>query len=284
MKAIVITGVSSGIGLATAKGVAGHGVHVFGSVRKAEDAERLSRELGGHFTPLRFDVTDVAAVQAAVATVREAIGNERLLGLVNNAGTVIPGPVLHQDVEAFRAQLEINLVGPFVVTQAFLPLLGTERGRTGEPGRIINISSISGQIGMPFLSGYCASKHGLEGFSESLRRELMPYGIDVHVLAPGSVATPIWTKGRAAFSEPYANTDYAEALELFRQYAVAQENIGLPPEEIAAHVWRTLTDRRPRTRRAVVPQRLFNWTLPRLLPTRLMDRFLAKQLHLDGRN
>ncbi len=190
-RAVVVTGVSSGIGNGTARVLASHGYRVFGSVRKPGDAERLSRELGGAFTPLIFDVTDAVAVERAAAVTREALDGGRLFGLVNNAGIAVPGPLLELPVSEFRRQLEVNLVSVLTVTQAFFPLLRPRGGEADGPARIVNISSIAGKLAMPFLGAYAAAKHGLEGLSDSLRRECMPYGVDVIVIDPGSVATAI---------------------------------------------------------------------------------------------
>ncbi|KSW25806.1 oxidoreductase [Pseudomonas sp. ADP] len=277
MKSVVITGVSSGIGRATAIHLAENGFHVFGSVRKAEDAESLSKRLGDTFTPLLFDVTDTAAVQVGAAIVRERLRDSTLAGLVNNAGIAVSGPFSHLPVDEYRKQLEINLVGPLIVTQAFLPLLGTERRRHGEPGRIINMSSLAGRIGIPFLGPYTVSKHGMEGFSESLRRELLFYGIDVITLGPGQIATPIWDKGEEMDITPYAGLEIAPAMQRSRDHFIAEGKRGLPAERMAEIIFEVLTERSPKARYAIIPDRLRNWTLPLLLPTRLVDRLIARQ-------
>src|ERR671922_263694 len=177
MKSVVVTGVSTGIGWGIVKVLLQKGFRVFGSVRKTQDAERLSEEFGENFVPLIFDVTDEAAVQAGARQVREQLKGETLFGLVNNAGIAVPAPLIHQDTDDFRHQLEVNLVSVLIVTKAFASLLGADRSLQGKSGRIVNISSVGGKNGGPFLGPYAASKHGLEGFSESLRRELMLYGI-----------------------------------------------------------------------------------------------------------
>ena len=164
---------------------------VYGTVRKPADAARLQTEFGSDFFPLLLDVTDESAVCSAAAQVKERLGQATLAGLVNNAGIGVGGPLLHLPLVEYRHQLEVNLVAPLLVTQVFAPLLGTDRTRQGQPGRIVNISSVNGKIGVPFVGAYVASKHGLEGMSESLRRELLLYRIDVIVIGPGSVATPI---------------------------------------------------------------------------------------------
>src|SRR5512138_3536081 len=211
MKSVVVTGVSTGIGWGIAKVLLQHGFRVFGSVRKTQDADRLSKEFGQTFVPLLFDVTDEAAVQAAARQVSEQLEGETLFGLVNNAGIAVPGPLMHLPTDDFRHQLEVNLVSVLIVTKAFLPLLGADRSLRGEPGRIVNISSTSGKHGFPFVGAYVTSKHGLEGFSETLRRELMFYGIDVIIVAPGAIATPIWDKADQVDISAYKNTEYAEA-------------------------------------------------------------------------
>ena len=159
MNAVVVTGVSSGIGLATAKLLAQRGIHVFGSVRRKPDADRTAAACGGNFTPLLFDVTDEKLIGDAAVEVRERLGGERLLGLVNNAGIAVPGPTLHLSTADFRRQIEINLTGAFAVTKSFLPLLGTDRSLGGHPGRIINVSSVGGRRGLPFMGAYVASKY-----------------------------------------------------------------------------------------------------------------------------
>jgi NAD(P)-dependent dehydrogenase (short-subunit alcohol dehydrogenase family) len=277
-RSVVITGASSGIGLGTTRVLVGKGVHVFGSVRRAEDGERLRAEFGERVTPLLFDVVDADAVRAAAVDARERLGGRTLWGLVNNAGIAIGGPLLHQPFDEVRHQLEVNVIGALAVTQAFAPLLGADRALRGVPGRIVNVSSVAGKIGGPFLGAYVASKHALEGLSESLRRELLIYGIDVIVVAPGSVATPIWDKAEAADASHYARTDYVETLARFRQGFIARGRRGFPPERVGEVIWRALSARRPRLRYAVVPQRLVNWTLPRLLPARLVDRLIASAL------
>jgi len=189
VKSIVVTGASTGIGKSTAKVLLDHGFMVFGSVRKEADGAGLRAEFGENFSPLIFDVTDEDAIRAGAASVADALGQNTLAGLVNNAGIAVAGPLEHVPIEQFRYQIEVNVLGVFSVTQAFLPLLGTDRTRQGTPGRIVNISSVAGKMAAPFIGPYAASKHALEGMSASLRRELMIYGIDVVIIGPGAVAT-----------------------------------------------------------------------------------------------
>ncbi len=280
MKSIVVTGVSTGIGRATAEFFAARGFHVFGSVRKAADAAPLAQKLGQAFTPLVFDVTDESAVHAAAAQVRAQLAGSTLAGLVNNAGIAVAGPLTHVPVAEFRQQLEVNVIGPVIVTQAFLPLLGTDPTLTGTPGRIVNIGSSAGKFGAPFVGPYVASKFALEGYSDSLRRELQFFGIDVIVVGPGHVATPIWDKAEDVDVGPYETLPIAPAMRRFRDFFIAEGKKGFPPERIAATIHHALTASRPKTRYAVVPGKLKNWTIPRLLPARVVDRALASQFGL----
>lgn len=279
-KSIVVTGVSTGIGRGIVEVLVQGGFTVFGTVRREADAAALSAEFGAAFVPLLMDVTDGAAVTRAVEQVRAALGTANLAGLVNNAGVSLVGPLLHQPLADFRTQLEVNLIAPLRVIQAFAPLLGTDRARQGGPGRIVNISSVGGKMAFPFLGTYAASKHGLEGLSEALRRELMLYGIDVIVIEPGHVITPILDKAEAEDYSQYRHTAYASSLEGFRTAFIAAGRKGMPPRRIGEAVLAALTVSSPATAYAVVHQRFKNWTLPQLLPKRLLDRLVAKQLGL----
>jgi NAD(P)-dependent dehydrogenase (short-subunit alcohol dehydrogenase family) len=279
MRSVVITGTSTGIGWGTAKVLIGRGFRVFGSVRKTSDAERLSAEFGDHFVPLLFDVTDEAAVKAAAADVRTALGGERLAGLVNNAGVAVAGPLLELPTEDFRRQIEINLVGLVVTTKAFAPLVGTDPQLKGAPGRIVNISSVGGTVAMPFLAPYNASKFAVEGLSESLRRELLPFGIDVIVIGPGAIATPIWGKADQVDVTPYANTPYATPLDRLRTYMLTMGRQGLPPEQIGEAVLQALTAAKPKVGYAVSPQPVQDW-MTRNLPKRMVDCIIGGRLGL----
>jgi NAD(P)-dependent dehydrogenase (short-subunit alcohol dehydrogenase family) len=282
MPSVVVTGVSSGIGWGTAKVLLQHGFQVFGSVRKREDADRLSAEWGEAFTPLLFDITDEQAVKLAAAMVAERLQGQTLSGLVNNAGIAVPAPLIYQPIGEYRQQLEVNLIGPLIVTQAFVGLLGADHQRKGRPGRIINISSIGGKIAGPFLGAYHASKFGMEGFSDSLRIELMVHGIDVIVVGPGAVATSIWDKAEQVDISAYRNTEYAQAVAAYRTYMIEGGRKGYAPERLGEVVWRALTTPHPPVRYgyAVVPRPFFNWIIPRLLPKRRVSAVIANHLGL----
>jgi NAD(P)-dependent dehydrogenase (short-subunit alcohol dehydrogenase family) len=257
---------------------------VFGSVRNTDDASRLQRDFGDMFVPLLFDVTDESAVRAAAARVSSMLGAETLDGLVNNAGIEVAGPLAHLTTDEFRHQLEVNLLGPFIVTKAFLPLLGTDPSRKGAPGRIVNISSTSGRIAGPFTGAYAASKFGLEGYSDSLRRELILFGTDVIVIRPGAIVTPIWQKSDTGLTERFAETPFAEALARFEQYAAQEGANGFPAAVIGEAVCHALTAKNPKARYAVVPNRLTNWIIPRLIPTRTLDKLVARFMGIKQKN
>src|ERR1700716_4220120 len=227
MQSVVITGASTGIGWATAKLLLDRGFRVFGSVRKQADAERLNSEFGANFTPPLFDVTDEAAVLAAAREVRPALGGETLFGLVNNAGIAVAGPVLELSVDQFRRQMDVNVIGPIIATQAFGPLLGSDPSLKGPKGRIVMVSSVAGKNGNPFSAAYAASKHAIEGLSESLRREMMLFGIDVIIVAPGPVKTPIWSKADVVDISGLKNFPFFPALEKVRAYVAHLNAIGL---------------------------------------------------------
>jgi NAD(P)-dependent dehydrogenase (short-subunit alcohol dehydrogenase family) len=279
MKSVVITGASTGIGWACAKLLLDKGYRVFGSVRKAADAERLGSEFGAHFTPLLFDVTDEAAVLAAAREVRTALNGETLAGLVNNAGIAVAGPVLELPADDFRRQLEVNVIGPIIATQAFAPLLGVDRSLKGPKGRIVMISSVAGRNGNPMSSAYAASKHAIEGLSESLRRELMLFGIDVIIVAPGPVKTPIWSKAEDADISRYESSPFLPALQKVRAYVAHLNAIGLPAEKIAECVLDALTLPHPKVRYQITPDPLRH-LMTAWLPKRMVDKIMAKRLGL----
>ncbi len=280
-KDVVVTGVSTGIGRGTTKVLISEGFRVFGSVRKQSDADSLQREFGDGVVPLIMDITDAGAVHQAAQKVGSMIGDRNLVGVVNNAGIVVSGPLLYLRPSEYRRQLDINMVSPLVVIQAFAPLLGTDQKRRGPAGRIVTISSTTAKVAVPLLGAYSSSKSGLEGMSDVLRRELMLFGIDVVLIEPGTVNTAMYDKGEKEDLSEFKATEYWEAVQQFQKYIVTEARTnGLSPERLGEAVHVALTTAKPKARYAVVPQRFKNWTLPRLLPTRMLDAQLAKMLGL----
>jgi NAD(P)-dependent dehydrogenase (short-subunit alcohol dehydrogenase family) len=281
MRSVVITGTSTGIGHAAAKVLLASGFRVFGSVRKQADADRLKAEFGLNFVPLKFDVTDEAAVAAAAREVRSALAGETLVGLVNNAGIAVAGPALELSIDEFRGQMEVNVIGPVIVTQAFGPLLGADRSLKGPPGRIVMISSAAGQHGNPLMAPYVMSKHAIEGFSESLRRELALFGIEVVIIGPGAVKTPIWQKAEQVDVARFSNSPYLPALERLRAFMLSLGVNGLDAEQVGELVYTALTTPKPKVRYAIVPNP-GQMLLQRLLPKRVVDGIIEKRLGLSA--
>jgi NAD(P)-dependent dehydrogenase (short-subunit alcohol dehydrogenase family) len=243
-RAAVVTGASSGIGRATALRLAADGWRVFAGVRREEDGNAL----GSRVEPLLLDVTDANSVSAAADHVAGAVGDAGLQGLVNNAGIAVAGPLELLELDEWRAQFEVNVIGLVSVTKSLLPLL-----RAGH-GRVVNISSIGGRIALPLLGPYAASKHAVEAITDSLRRELRPWGIHVAAIEPGSVATPIWDKGDAAANEKLASLPaegrglYGAAMERMGELAISEGRKGIAPDDVAKCIEHALTADKPRTR------------------------------------
>jgi NAD(P)-dependent dehydrogenase (short-subunit alcohol dehydrogenase family) len=280
MKSIVITGTSTGIGYASSKLFIENGYRVFGSVRNEADADKVSSELGRNFVPLIFDVTDEAAVKNSVKIVEDQIGDQKLSGLINNAGLGVIGTIQSLSAEQFKYQFDVNVLGVFHCCQAYLDLLGADKNRKGNPGKIINISSISGEIGMPFMSAYNMSKFGLEGFSEGIRRELLMYGIDVVVIAPGPVKTPIWKKiNQKDEVKRYDNSDFRESVSRAMKMTEKMEQAGCEPSVIAERALSIIENSKNKTRYRIDPTRIQNIML-QLFPKRMADRMIAKRMRI----
>ncbi|MDX2006771.1 MAG: SDR family oxidoreductase [Meiothermus sp.] len=273
MRSVLVTGASTGIGVSCALWLEARGFRVFAGVRKPQDAEALVAKSKGSLTPVFVDVTNAASVADAVRQVRDL--SPSLDGLVNNAGIAISAPVEFMGLEDLRRILEVNTVGQIAVTQAFLPLLRPASGR------IVMMSSISGKVSAPFFGAYSASKFALEALSDSLRRELKPWGLHVAVVEPGNIRTPIWKKGAAWGEEMRAGLPqealalYGTRLEGLLRYVRAQDGVGSPPEEVARAVEHALTSPNPRTRYVVGRDAKMAALLLRLLPDWAVDRFLA---------
>jgi NAD(P)-dependent dehydrogenase (short-subunit alcohol dehydrogenase family) len=264
MRTALVTGASSGIGAACAARLAGAGWRVFAGVRRAGDAPAGTEEI-------LLDVTDEDHVRAAAERIDE------LHGLVNNAGIAIAIPLEFIPKEELRRQFEVNVVGQVAVTQAFLPHLRRSRGR------IVFIGSIAGQSALPFLGSYAASKHALEAVADTLRVELRPFGVDVALVQPGTIKTPIWTKS-AALADGLANGAgaelaglYGERIAAFRKVAQRRGSKGASAEEVARAVEAALTAERPRTRKLVGLDAKVRAGIERL-PDRLRDRVYERVL------
>lgn len=270
---VVVTGCSSGIGKELARMLISNGYHVFGTTRSSHDSSILAKEFGSGFKPLLMDVTNESQVTKAKNKVEEYLCGKRLCALVNNAGIATLGPVEHMPTSDFLAQINTKVLGTFLCTKAFLPLLGTDRGLNGPPGRIINISSIlGGRIGSPFMSAYCTSKHAVEAFSESLRRELKIFGIKVVIVAPGSVSTPIWeTLKTHSKNEKTSNTEYHIPFSNVLSSLQKFDNNPLPIEKLSKIIIKSIETKKPKIR--YTPTNDYLQKVWPLIPKSLMDKF-----------
>jgi NAD(P)-dependent dehydrogenase (short-subunit alcohol dehydrogenase family) len=275
---VVVTGASTGIGNACALHLDRIGFRVFAGVRRDEDAERLRSQGSERLTPVKLDVTDAESIRVAADQVTAALGDEPLSGLVNNAGIAVSGPVEYLPIEEVRKQLEVNFIGQVAVTQAFLPLLRRSRGR------VVNIGSVGGEVALPFLSPYAASKHALEGFSDSLRREVERLGVHVAIVRPGAIQSSIWERGNAAADEvlatvpPEAMEVYGDAVRGARAAANQRAQEAIPAQEVADVVEDALTTDKPKTRYVVGRVGKAMVVLERWLPDRVFDRLVARAM------
>jgi NAD(P)-dependent dehydrogenase (short-subunit alcohol dehydrogenase family) len=281
--AVVVTGASTGIGRATATLLDRRGYRVFAGVRKDEDANSLAEEGSDRLTPVKVDVTDESSISAAREQVREAVGGEGLVGLVNNAGVGGGGPLEFMPIKDFRRTLEVNVIGQVAVTQAFLPLIRKAKGT------VVFIASIGGRVASPFLSDYNASKFGVEALGDSLRREVSPWNIDVVVIEPGSIATEIWRKGsdqmeqmRAAMP-PDAERLYGSQVDAFGKSFIEETGgRGIPPEKVAEVIHKAIQSDKPKARYLVGVDAKVGARLHAAVPTRTFDGLLRRQLKLPS--
>lgn len=274
---VVVTGASKGIGRATALYLAQQGFHVFAGVRNGADGEALVAAAGAAITPLALDVTNQGQVIAAAETVRVAVGDVGLTGLVNNAGVAVAAPLEFIPLAELRNQLEVNVVGQIGVTQALLPLLRAAKGR------IINISSMGGRIAGPWLGPYHASKFALEALTDSLRQELAAWDIAVIAVEPGAIVTPIWetslARARRLLDQFPVQAHDLYGKPMAQRIAIAEKNahVGIPPERVAAVVLNALTAPRPKTRYPVGADAQLAINLIARLPDRWRDWLVARQ-------
>ena len=281
VKSIVITGVSTGIGRDALSLLHKKGYNIFGSVRKEADAKKLSESYPERFTPLIFDVQNHDEVVKAAKVVFETC--DVLHALINNAGIAVPGPLQHMSEKDFERQLDINLKSVRRITNLFLPLLGAAPNFKNVPGRIINISSISGLFNSPFNGAYSISKHALESMTDVYRRELRRYNIKVVAIEPGPIQTAIWQKSLNSMDK-YSHTDYNDVLQKANMMIEKSENAALPVSQISNLILKCLTTRNPKTRYIVHKNKLLFKLLAYYLPDRLVDWFIHRTLTRGNRH
>lgn len=280
-KAVVITGASTGIGEACALYLDSLGYRVFAGVRKEADAAKLKEKATGELIPLFIDVTNTESIEKASQTVTEAVGEAGLVGLINNAGITVTGPLEFLPVDRLRWQFEVNVFGLIKTTQTFLPLI-----RQGQ-GRVINIGSIGGKLATPFVGPYSASKFALEALTDALRIELSPWNIEVVVIEPGSIDTPIWEKTTQIDLAMWdkmptrAHELYDDAVDALVKSAKKSAKRGIPPQAVADVVLRALTASPPKTRYVVGPDAKVQAVLA-AVPDRVRDKLIMKEMGLTG--
>lgn len=281
-RSLLITGASSGIGRACALAFDHEGWTVFAGVRRETDGVSLAAQASERLQWMILDVTDPSHIASARERVEHALGGGGLDALINNAGVAIALPVEFVPAEDLRHQFEVNVVGLVGVTQAFLPLLREARGR------VVNIGSIAGRITTPLMSPYCASKHAVEAITDALRLELKPWGIEVSVIEPGVVATPIWDKGAAQMQErlatlpPVALELYAPVIAGLTALVSRAPRRGMPADAVVGAVRHALESRRPRPRYVVGRVAKVRLLLQTILPRRWMDQIILRFLRREA--
>ena len=273
-KSILITGCSTGIGAALVSQFLKSGFLVFGSIRDKKMEVPLKKKYGENFIPLIFDVTNYIQISKAQKKVRSILNGDNLGILINNAGIAQLGPVEHITSQEFDLHLKTMVVGTFNCVQIFLPLLGTKNKFL--PGKVINISSGGGSIGQPFMASYCSSKHALEGFSESLRRELLIYGIKVIIIAPRAFKTAIWDKSNVDDrASKFNKTDYSRAFQKFTNFIKDSSKQGQDVKDLAKKIHQIAMKKKPKVKYSMGPSGL-QFYLIRTMPKRFIDKVLGK--------
>ncbi len=267
---VLITGASTGIGRSCAEFLASRGFGVYACARKKTDLESLGGISG--IVPLKLDVTKAEDCSGALKFIRKR--KTGLFGLINNAGIAVAGPLIDISDSDIGRQFEVNLRGVHRVTRTFLPLL------IGSAGRIVMMSSDSGFFATPFTGPYCASKFALEGYSDSLRRELLLCGVKVVIIEPGRVATPVWDKTEDILNMKGTSPFIEVARKIGEQAVRKGRTTGLPPEAIARVVHTALTKKKPRLRYLVAPSTL-KYRIVKVLPASMVDRMVKKELEKE---
>ncbi|WP_341530406.1 SDR family oxidoreductase [Nostoc sp. UHCC 0302] len=283
--AVVITGASTGVGRATALLLDKQGYQVFAGVRKERDAELIKLNSSVNLTPIILDVTKIEQIKSATEIVLSTIGEKGLLGLVNNAGILVDGPLEYLAIDELRWQFEVNVIGQVAVTQAFLPMIRQAKGR------IINIGSVSGKISSPFFSALCASKFALEALTDSLRMELHPWGIEVILVEPGSIASAAPDKVEASLQKKLANMSpiaramYGDIYKFSLEQLIKSNRMGIAPEEVANVIQKALEANKPKTRYFVSKEKVILnllLMLAKILPDRVCDAIQLQDLELKN--
>ncbi len=274
MKIVFITGVSTGIGYAALK-VLHEKYYVIGTVRNSEDVQRLKDEFGEKVHILTLDVVDQETTKNQIASIYPLLEKQGLHCLVNNAGVAVPGPLEYLSEDDFAYQIDVNVLSVRRITNLLLPYLGTNKAY--KPGKIINISSVSGLFNAPFNGAYCISKHALESMTDVYRRELYPFGIQISAIEPGPVKTEIWRKNLGKVDK-YKDTPYGEILSSADKIIANSDKHAMPVSSITDIIQKILDSPKPKTRYLVHKKPFMFRLLAHYLPDRFVDRMVHKTL------
>jgi len=268
-KSVLVTGANSGIGLACAEYLAANGFHVYAGARDTETLNELSKN--SNITAVKLDVTSESDVIGVKKIIEER--GTGLFGLVNNAGITKAGALMDVSVEDMRAQFEVNLFGVHQITQALFPFILQAKGR------IVMMSSDSGFFATPFVGPYCSSKFALEGYSDSLRREITPYGVKVIIIEPGRIVTAIWDKGEKILTDAkYTHSMFWKESNALGQYSIHKgKTTGLPPIAVAQTVYQALILENPKLR-YIVAKNSLEYRLMKIFPAWYVDRLVLKKV------
>ena len=264
---VLVTGAASGIGRAAALLLAERGFGVYATDMSQKELDDLPRMT--QIIPVRMDITDDADVGKTFEFI-DAKGTG-LFALINNAGIFSPGPLMELSIERLMQQYNVNVFGTHRVTKSFFPLLLKAKGR------IVNVSSVAGFVATPFSGPYASSKHAIEGWSDALRRELMPFGVKVIVIEPALINTPMWDRDIEGRIEQYCGSMFYEANRKKLEHEAAEAKAhGVQPEVVAEAIYQALTLPNPKPR-YLVTNHPVQHRLARFLPDALLDRLLAKE-------
>ena len=268
-KLVVITGCDSGIGESLCRVCINYGYYAVISYQ----AQNLFSPEPNVFA-FKMDLRKKEEIDQFVLFIKDILKQSfHLECIVNNAGIALGGPIENLPMEIFRDNFEVNYFGLVYFTQNMIPLLIKSRGK------IMNIGSMAGRIALPFLSPYASSKYALEGFNDSLRRELLPFGIRTVIVEPGGIATPIWNKSKKQ-ERAFVDEKYLKSLDEFTKKFVDKGNSGMDSDRAAKDIFSIILKKNPKDRYIIAKNR-FTASLPLLLPVKLLDKLFLKMFRME---
>jgi NAD(P)-dependent dehydrogenase (short-subunit alcohol dehydrogenase family) len=272
---VLITGTSSGIGLSAGIECAAAGHRVVATMRNLERRDALEKAAASRGVAVHVEALDVTGdVDTKLRELTLKYGP--FFAIVNNAGIAVGGAFEEQSDRDIRDQFETNVFGMMAVIRAALPSL-----RSAQRGRIINISSISGQVGLPVLSTYAATKHAVEGFSEGLRWELGMFGIDVCLVEPGNFKTPIYFENQRRGELTSLDGPYGSLLKSVLQIITAEADKAPEPLAVARAICKLVDTPSPPFRTVVGNDARMLMALRRMIPDRLFASGVRRRVGLQ---